>query len=215
MTLTPTLQSTANIVLPSNPPSMNPYLSTFPLSATTVIIKYLTIFEVTNSNGDSIGVLLNGARMGDDNDVFLLTSTYDLYIINLSEDMHPMHIHLVNFQRYKEAPLDVIRYSADWQALNGGPPPYKPAVNQTVKPLVPNLPSNTYLTDQWVMLDGINRVWRDTDYVKPGYVSVLRFRFTMNDGTPFKGTTRLGKYVMHCHMLEHEDNEMMRYFTVQ
>jgi FtsP/CotA-like multicopper oxidase with cupredoxin domain len=53
-----------------------------------------------------------------------LTKTYDLYLINLTPDVHPMHIHLINFQYYKTAKLDVERYQAAWFELNGGEPPY-------------------------------------------------------------------------------------------
>lgn len=46
--------------------------------------------------------------------------------------------------------------------------------------------------------------WKDTAVVKPGEVlSIL---------IPFDGYT--GRYVYHCHMLEHEDNDMMRPYEV-
>jgi spore coat protein A len=46
--------------------------------------------------------------------------------------------------------------------------------------------------------------WKDTAIVVPGDVLTILARF--------EGYT--GRYVFHCHMLEHEDNDMMRPFEV-
>jgi spore coat protein A len=46
--------------------------------------------------------------------------------------------------------------------------------------------------------------WKDTAVVNPGDILTILARF--------EGYT--GRYVFHCHMLEHEDNDMMRPFEV-
>ena len=46
--------------------------------------------------------------------------------------------------------------------------------------------------------------WKDTVRADPGMVTRIIVRF--------EGFT--GRYVWHCHILEHEDNEMMRPFDV-
>lgn len=46
--------------------------------------------------------------------------------------------------------------------------------------------------------------WKDTVRADPGFVTRIIARF---EGEP-------GRYVWHCHMLEHEDNEMMRPFQL-
>jgi len=46
--------------------------------------------------------------------------------------------------------------------------------------------------------------WKDTVRADPGMVTRIAMRF---EGEP-------GRYVWHCHLLEHEDNEMMRPFEV-
>ncbi|WP_307844458.1 multicopper oxidase domain-containing protein [Actinotalea solisilvae] len=43
------------------------------------------------------------------------------------------------------------------------------------------------------------RGWKDTVVAYPGEVTRIRMRFD-----------RAGQYVWHCHVVEHEDNEMMR-----
>ena len=45
--------------------------------------------------------------------------------------------------------------------------------------------------------------WKDTVIVYPGQLTRVKARFDFN-----------GKYVWHCHIVEHEDNEMMRPFLV-
>ncbi len=47
------------------------------------------------------------------------------------------------------------------------------------------------------------RGWKDTVIAYPGQVTRVRMRF---------GTA--GQYVWHCHIVSHEDNEMMRPFQV-
>jgi spore coat protein A len=46
--------------------------------------------------------------------------------------------------------------------------------------------------------------WKDTAVVNPGEILTIIIRF---DGYA-------GRYVYHCHMLEHEDNDMMRPYEV-
>jgi FtsP/CotA-like multicopper oxidase with cupredoxin domain len=45
--------------------------------------------------------------------------------------------------------------------------------------------------------------WKDTVIVYPGQITRIKARFD-----------RPGLYVWHCHILEHEDNEMMRPYHV-
>ena len=45
--------------------------------------------------------------------------------------------------------------------------------------------------------------WKDTVTAYPGEVTRFRLRFE-----------RTGQYVWHCHIVEHEDNEMMRPFRI-
>jgi Multicopper oxidase len=45
--------------------------------------------------------------------------------------------------------------------------------------------------------------WKDTVVAYPGQVTRLRLRFT-----------NPGQFVWHCHIVEHEDNEMMRPYRI-
>ena len=49
----------------------------------------------------------------------------------------------------------------------------------------------------------------------PGEVTWIRVRFTAQDGSPFQFDPTVGPgYVWHCHIIDHEDNEMMRPYQV-
>jgi spore coat protein A len=52
--------------------------------------------------------------------------------------------------------------------------------------------------------DPIEAGWKDTVRADPGMVTRIIAKF---EGYP-------GRYVWHCHILEHEDNEMMRPYDV-
>ena len=57
--------------------------------------------------------------------------------------------------------------------------------------------------------DPTERGFKDTVKVNPGYFTTVRAKYELPDGVTAPQT-----YVYHCHILEHEDNDMMRPFTV-
>ena len=94
------------------------------------------------------------------------TEVWEIY--NFTEDAHPIHIHLVQFEVVGR------------EAMGGGP-----SVAGSNGPL----PWETGT--------------KDTIIAYPGEVTRVKARFD-----------RAGLYVWHCHILEHEDNEMMRPYCV-
>ena len=54
------------------------------------------------------------------------------------------------------------------------------------------------------------RGFKDTVKANPGYFTTIRARFELPTGV-----TAPQDYVYHCHIVEHEDNDMMRPFTVR
>lgn len=145
-------------------------------------------------------------------------TTEDWIIVNPTADTHPIHLHLVQFQLISRQKFDVNKYLTDWMALNPntlGHPDYPdplpfdhPTVN--VPSLAPYLKGNPAPPAPNEM------GWKDTIQTNPGEVTIFRVRFAPIDGSPtypFDPTTGPG-YVWHCHILDHEDNEMMRPFVV-
>ena len=176
--------------------------------------RVLTLWEVQGPGGP-LEVLVNGqkwaAPVSEDPEE---GSTEEWVIVNLTGDTHPIHTHLTQFQLVGRYTLtDPDAYAAEWTSNNGGDPPYlfKP---QELDPF-----ANGYIvTNSFVGPAPNEYAWKDTIQMNPGEVTVIRIRFAPIDGTPsypFDPTVGPG-YVWHCHILDHEDNEMMRpYIVVQ
>jgi spore coat protein A len=110
-------------------------------------------------------------------------------VLNLTEDSHPIHLHLVMFQVLDRIPFDADKYhDAQEDFLTKGGT--KPDVTKfyTGSPKAPA---------SW------EKGWKDTVIANPGEVTRIIAKFDL-----------AGLYVWHCHILEHEDNEMMRPFKV-
>lgn len=107
-------------------------------------------------------------------------------VINLTPDTHPFHIHLVQFQLIGRDVYDT-----------GGPDHSKfdSATLSTASPINFANPG---------VIDANEVAWKDTVRVDPGQIISVAATF---DG-------HAGRYVYHCHILEHEDHEMMRPFVV-
>lgn len=59
--------------------------------------------------------------------------------------------------------------------------------------------------------------WVDTTIAPPGYVTTIMLNFTVDSygkATRLFDPTENPGYVLHCHILDHEDNDMMRPFKV-
>ena len=119
---------------------------------------------------------------------------------------HPIHLHLIQFQLVQRETFDSTSYVEAWEFLNGTPPFSSPTKNVNL---------NSYLSNLKTPLQPNEQCWKDTIIVNSGEVVTIRVRFAQQDGSsfPFDATAGPG-YVWHCHLLEHEDNEMMRPYKV-
>ncbi len=143
-----------------------------------VLTRRLTLDERMDPVQQSMGMLLNNTPWhmpATEKPVLNTTEIWEL--INLTEDSHPIHLHLVRFQILDRRPFDVFNYQ----------------LKQVVRYIGPAMAP-----------DPVDRGWKDTARVDPGTVTRII--------VPFQGYA--GRYVWHCHILEHEDNEMMRPFEV-
>lgn len=114
----------------------------------------------------------------------------DWLLVNTTADAHPIHLHLVTFEVIDRRPFDVAAYDPATQAIT------------YTGPAVPSRPTENGR--------------KDTVQAMPGEVTRIRARFELPD----EGTIQLPagvanpQYVWHCHILEHEENDMMRAFEV-
>ncbi|WP_404347388.1 multicopper oxidase [Sutcliffiella horikoshii] len=106
-----------------------------------------------------------------------LGTTEIWYLINLTPDTHPIHIHLIDFQILDRREFNVDKYN-------------KEKVIEYLGPSIAPEPQE--------------RGRKDTVRANPNEVTRIIMQFG-----PYSGL-----YVWHCHMLEHEDYEMMRPYIV-
>jgi FtsP/CotA-like multicopper oxidase with cupredoxin domain len=151
-------------------------------------------------------------------------------IINITADAHPIHLHLVQFQILERIPFDDVAYLAEYEAsfpggayLPGYGPPFDYRVANTAgavggnpDPLVYEMASSARGPRRGPAAHEAG--WKDTVTTYPGEVTKIAVRFAPTDvpadaagplGYPFDPDDGHG-YVWHCHILDHEDNEMMR-----
>ena len=116
-------------------------------------------------------------------------STEVWQIANLTGDTHPIHFHLVNVQVLSRQPFNVDTYD--------GTPSYTGPAHG---------PDKTELG------------WKETVRMNPGEVTTVIMRFDLPQvpfSVPSSPRTGGNEYVWHCHILEHEEHDMMRPLVVR
>jgi spore coat protein A len=120
---------------------------------------------------------------------FPMLGEYEVWqLINLTGDTHPIHLHLDPFQILSRRP---IRY----EILQDGTGDFDLAASITL-----GRDPDDHLDHA---IDDNERGLKDTIRVNPSEIVEIAVRFT----------TYAGRYMYHCHILEHEDRDMMRPFV--
>ncbi len=109
-------------------------------------------------------------------------------IMNLTGDTHPIHFHLVNVQIIQRQP-----FTGDPSSFSYTGPPTPPDANEVG--------------------------WKETVRMNPGEVTTVIMQFKLptlpaSMGDPKSPRTGGHEYVWHCHILEHEEHDMMRPLVV-
>ena len=140
--------------------------------------RLLTLDENTDPKGTSTSMSFNGMRWDAPVSESAVIDTTEIWsFINLTDDIHPIHLHAVRFQVLDRRKFDKFAYQNE-QGLRYKGRPIQPEPNEAG--------------------------WKDTVRADPGMVTRIIVRF---EGF-------VGRYVWHCHVLEHEDNEMMRPYEI-
>jgi FtsP/CotA-like multicopper oxidase with cupredoxin domain len=191
--------------LPSN---LNPTLTgDFPNLPSPSKTRILTLTDVQGPSGAEELLLDGQSWSAPVSETPTLGSTEDWVIVNPIMGNHPIHVHLVQFQIVQRQSFAYISYMDAWTKLNGDPPLNHTTVN------VPSI--DRYLTGTPTGPTASEQGWKDTVVVNSGEVVTIRLRWAEQNGNPFPFDATVGPgYVWHCHMLEHEDNEMMRPYIV-
>jgi spore coat protein A, manganese oxidase len=195
-----------------------------PMMATDPVTGLMTAYP-----GGPLEVLLNNTKWMDAVTERPAEGSTEVWeIVNITADAHPIHLHLVQFQLLNRQNLNVGKFTAAYNlAFPGGvfvpasgpPLSYTPSAasggkyggNPDVTPYLANAVSPPLAHEAG---------WKDTVVVYPGQVTRLAVRWAPTDKPvtspanlffPFdpSGSGRWN-YVWHCHIIDHEDNEMMR-----
>ncbi|KAL1803407.1 hypothetical protein ACET3Z_032054 [Daucus carota] len=124
-------------------------------------------------------------------------STEIWYVINLTEDNHPLHIHLGLFKVLEQTELLNVEQFRDCMTK----------VNDAIKCQI-----SKYARGKKLVVVAHERGWKNVYKMTPGFVTKIVVKFSYvhtNESYPFDATAEPG-YVYHCHILDHEDNVMMR-----
>lgn len=162
-------------------------------------------------------------------------------IINITADAHPIHLHLVQFQLMSRQNFNLNKYTKAYNAAFSGGAfigAYGPPKQYDYYATAPNIPAagpiyggnpdvRPYLQGPMKPANPNERGWKDTFIMYPGEVTTVIARWAPTDKAanldpdleasglwfPFDPNGGHG-YVWHCHIIDHEDNEMMRPYNV-
>lgn len=148
------------------------------IEASAVRTRTLTLDEYDDRSGKTILMLLNKTYWHQPITEKPVIDTTEIWnLVNLTDEVHPIHLHLVRFQILDRRVFEPFEYQRTGRLHYLGP----------ATPPDPN-----------------EMGWKDTVRTQPHAVTRIIVRF---EG--YKG-----RYVWHCHNLEHEDKEMMRPYEV-
>jgi spore coat protein A, manganese oxidase len=157
--------------------------------------RYITLNEI-DVDEPTWFLNLNGVHFdeGPVTEVPKAGTVEDWVYINLTADTHPMHTHLVTFKVVGRTPFDAAAYEEANEGAHGVPGGIDPA---------------PFATGPMEAPDPSERGFKDTVKANPGYFTTIRAKFELPTGVSAPQS-----YVHHCHIVEHEDNDMMRPFEV-
>ena len=173
-----------------------------PLVSTTTTPRRLGLFEGNDEYGRLQPML--GAFIPSSNSIESLTwddaitenpalnAVEEWEVYNFTGDAHPVHLHLVAFQIINRQPISFDISEKDQVQHND---------SIGVGGIVSLLDITTTGPAEDPALNEMG--WKDTFIVPPGYVGRVIAKFD-----------KPGRYVWHCHILSHEDHEMMRPYHV-
>ncbi len=218
-----------NPAVPAPPPLRTPIVRLAPTVTpiTNARRRQLTLNEVMGMGGP-LEVLVNNAKWAAESTENPQVGSTEVWeVINLTADAHPIHLHLVQFQLLSRQAFNTTKYLKAYGLAFPGKV-YTPSTGPPKDYNIPNtagaLGGNPDVTP---FLQGPVKVpkpnengWKDTFVMYPGEVTRVVVRWAPQDVVaggvspgvnlyPFDPTSGPG-YVWHCHIVDHEDNEMMR-----
>ena len=154
--------------------------------------RLMLMLGTSESTTDVSGNIVNGAMTWHQpiTETSALGSTEIWEIYNATGDVHPIHVHLVHFDILDRADFTATSIEQPVIQHNGAPGLGFRLEDITVSAV--SFP-----------VSAVEKGPKDMVMALPGQVTRIKMTFD-----------KAGRYVWHCHILSHEDHEMMRPFIV-
>ncbi|KAJ6853604.1 multicopper oxidase LPR2-like [Iris pallida] len=160
--------------------------------------RYVAMYEFESETGEPTHLLLNNKTFDEPVTETPREGSSEIWnVINLTEDNHPLHVHLGLFVVLEQRELE-------------DPDGFKDCMTKTNDAVACRL--DRHATGKRVPVPKYEKGWKNVFKMMPGYVTRILVRFSMlktGHAYPFDAKAEPG-YVYHCHILDHEDNVMMR-----
>ncbi|XP_059655413.1 multicopper oxidase LPR1-like [Cornus florida] len=178
------------------PATLIKYLS--PDLSSASLTRYIAMYEYTSDIGEPTHLYMNGKSYeAPATETPKVGATEVWNVINLTGDNHPMHIHLGLFVVLDQT--EIVKVDEFRDCMN--------KLNDAIKCQI-----NKYARGKKIAVPVYEKGWKNVYKMTPGYVTKILVRFSYihsNASYSFDATVEPG-YVYHCHILDHEDNVMMR-----
>ncbi|XP_021292832.1 multicopper oxidase LPR1-like isoform X2 [Herrania umbratica] len=160
--------------------------------------RYIAMYEYTSDIGEPTHLYINGKPYEAPATETPKAGTSEIWnVINLTEDNHPLHIHLGLFSVLDQTEL------VNEEEFKG----CMSKENDAIKCHI-----SKHARGKKVEVPAHEKGWKNVYKMTPGFVTKILVRFSYihsNSSYSFDPTAHPG-YVYHCHILDHEDNVMMR-----
>jgi FtsP/CotA-like multicopper oxidase with cupredoxin domain len=147
------------------------------------------------------------------------------------KNTHQVHIHLLEFQVKERQPFDCAHYAEHWTVLNGHNPVTSPITLDPGSSCPEcNNPDGSFFTGPPVAPTAVETGWKDTVEAPTCMITRILVRWAPQstpaggvqpgqnqfpfDPTSFPDNVAGPGYVWHCHLVGHEDHDMMRELVV-
>ena len=178
---------------------------------TTGLVMEFRVFERTGSDSSSVPQFLSTIKRFDEGDASRIRDI----TLDVTTDMYNRLLFLLNNRDFMDGITEnpIVGDVEIWRIINPGLGVHPIHIHQIQFQILDRIPFDTdvfNLTGQLRFTgepeppQANERGWKDTVQAPPGFVTRIIMRFG-----PYSG-----RYVYHCHILEHEDHDMMRPFDV-
>ncbi|CAM8950664.1 unnamed protein product [Rhodiola kirilowii] len=162
--------------------------------------RYIAMYEYKSSIDEPTHLYINGQPYDAPATEIVKAGTTEVWdVINLTEDNHPLHIHVGLFRTLSQTELIKLKLEEFKACMTKKNDAAKCHLEKYARGNVTAVPAHEH-------------GWKNVFKMQPGFVTKILVRFGYihtNETYSFDATKGPG-YVYHCHILDHEDNVMMR-----